>query len=136
RKALADALRIEMREIEINGSVRALHQVKLVSDRAGNHVARRKLGQLVILRHEALQLEVAQVAALAAQSFGEEETRSALEEQRRGVELHELHVPDFGSGAKGHCDTVAGSDLWVGSVAVHVAEAACGQQHGAGANLV
>ena len=50
--------------------------------------------------------------------------------KRGGMELDEFQVLDFGSGAVGHGDAIAGGHFGIGGVAVDLAEAAGGQQHG------
>src|SRR5208283_4874324 len=105
-------------------------------DGTRHDVARGQLPQLVIVAHEALQLEVTQVAAFAAERLRQKKSRRILQEQRRGMKLHELHVADLGAGAISHGHAVAGGDRWVRRVAVHLAEPTGGEEHGAGMDLM
>jgi len=90
----------------------------------------------VILRHEALQLQITQIRTFTAQGLGEQEARSAFQKQRRRVELDELHIADFCAGAIGHSDAIAGGHSGVRSVAVNVAQASGGKQYRTGVNVV
>ena len=78
-KRLRTRSSIEVRQVEIDGGVGPVGDFEFVSDGARHHVSRREFGQLVILRHEAFELDVAQVRAFATQSFGKEESRRALQ---------------------------------------------------------
>lgn len=84
-------------------------ELHLRVDGTGHHVAGSELQTAVILLHEALPLEVAQDAAVAAHGLGDEE-RGAVAgvEKRRGMELYELHVLHRTLGAVDHGDAVAG----------------------------
>ena len=65
----------------------------LMVDRAGDDVARRKLGALVIIGHEAVAgLGMLQQPALAAHRLGDQEILDLQIVQAGRVELHEFHV--------------------------------------------
>ena len=71
----------------------------LAVDRAGDNVARRKLGALVIIGHEAVAgLGILRMSALAAHRLGDQEIldREIVETGR--VKLHEFHVADTAAG--------------------------------------
>ena len=85
--------------------------------------------------HEPLAADVQEQGAFAAQSLGKEKAGGAGDVQGGGVELDELHVGDFGSGAPGERDAIAGGYIGVGGIEEDVAEAAGGQEHGARAEL-
>jgi len=53
----------------------------------------------VILRHEALELDIPQVGTLAAQRFRQQESRSVSSGTTPWDELHEFHVADFSARA-------------------------------------
>jgi len=48
------------------------------------------------------------------------------------MELHHLHVTDFGARTVGHRDTVAGSDVGIGGELVDLSGTTGGQDHGIG----
>ena len=67
----------------------------LVVDRAGDDVARRELGALVVIGHEAMAGDgVLQDPALAAYRLGDQEVLDLEIVEAGRVELHELHVGD------------------------------------------
>jgi len=90
----------------------------------------------MVLRHEAMQLDVAQVCAFAAQSLREQKAWGILQVQRRGVELDKFHIADFGAGTICHGDAVPGGDRRVGGVAVELTHAAGGEQNGGSRHLL
>ena len=107
------------------GAVLARH---LVGDPAGHHVPGGELGVRVDVEHEAPAVGVDQGRALAADRLGDQEV--ARRGQGGGVELVELQVRHRRPGAQGGGDAVAGGDLGVRGVAVELARAAGGQDHG------
>ena len=125
REARRDEPRIEVRDVE-QDVVRVRRQHAL-ADGAGDDVARGQLGAVVVSGHEALAVGVAEEAALAAHRLRDEERLDAGQVERRGVELHELHVHDLGARAVGDRDAVAGGDFCVRGCQVHLAGAACRQ---------
>jgi hypothetical protein len=66
-------------------------------------------------------------AAFAAHRLGDQEGLGLRVVQAGGVELDELHVPHPAARAPGHRDAVAGGDVGVGGVQVHLAGAAGGE---------
>ena len=124
------AAQIQMRARSGTNRFRGAADFHLVDNGTRYHIARCKFSHGMVLRHEATHLEIAQVSALTPQGFGEEKAGSALQIQRRGMELNELHVADLGAGAKGHRHSVAGSDGGIGGVAIELTQAPGGQQHG------
>ena len=71
-------------------------------------VARCQRQTFIVLLHEFLAVQRAKYAAIAAHRFRNQERRTvAWMEERRGMELHELHVLDGTFGAIDHRDTVA-----------------------------
>ncbi len=103
-------------------------------DGAGHHIARGEFQLGMVALHKALAAIVAQVRALAAQGFRDEEARRAGERERGGMELVKLHVGQLGAGQGRQSDAVAGSDGGIGGVGVDLARAAGGNQDGARAN--
>ena len=61
----------------------------------------RELFKRMVLRHEADFFVVAQICAVAAQSFGNQKAWRVFQIERGGMELDEFHVADFGPGAVG-----------------------------------
>ena len=101
-------LGILMRHVEIDMIFATL--LHLAVDGAGHNVSRSQREARVVFLHELLAVEVAQHGAVAAHSFGDQETGAiAGMEQRRGVELDELHVLHGTLGAIDHGDAVARS---------------------------
>ena len=84
------------------------------ADRRGDDVARREVGERVLVGHERDAVLVAQDRALAAQRLGEQRPRHRRVVQRGRVELHELEVGDRDAGAQRHRDAVAGRQRRVG----------------------
>ena len=68
----------------------------------GDDVARREVGERVLVGHERDAVVVAQDRALAPQRLGEERPRHRRVVQRGRVELHELEVGDGDAGAQRH----------------------------------
>ena len=101
----------------------------LVVDSTGDDVARSEAATLVVLLHEGGAILVAEDAAVAAHSLGDEEARllARVVETRR-VELDELHTLDNTLGAEGHSDAVTRGDRRVRRDLVDVADAA-GSHH-------
>ena len=125
---LAGQLGLLVGDVEVDEVVaRHLH---LVVDGACHDVARRKAAPLVIFLHELFAALRAQHRAVAAHGLGYQEAgRLAGVVERRGVELHELHVLYHTLGAEDHGYAVARGDDWVGSDLIDVADAA-GGHHG------
>ena len=67
--------------------------------------------------------------ALAAHGLGDEHERRLGRVERRGVELHELHVAQLHAGAMRERNAVSGRDRGVGGVAIDL-PAAAGGEHG------
>jgi hypothetical protein len=81
----------------------------LVVDRPGDDVARRKLGPLVIVGHEAMPgFRVDQQPAFAANGFGDQEILDLQIVEAGRVELHEFHVRHPASRPPGHRNAVPG----------------------------
>ena len=81
----------------------------LAVDGARDDVARRKLGALVVIGHEAVAgLGVGEDPALAAHRLGDQEILDLEIVEAGRVELHEFHVADAAAGAPRHGDAVAG----------------------------
>ena len=113
----------------------AVH-LHLVVDGAGDDVARRELGVADGSGHERLAVRPPQDRPLAAQRLADQERLRLRVVQAGRVELDELHVADRHAGAVGHGDAVAGRDVGVGRVEVHLAGAAGGQQRRARAEAL
>ena len=79
------------------------------ADGPGHHVARREVGERVLVGHERAPVVVAQDRALAAQRLREQRARHRRVVQRGRVELHELEVGDRDAGPQRHRDAVAGA---------------------------
>ena len=76
-----------------------------------------------------LEADVAQHAAFSAQCLGEQKPRRALNRQRRGMELHKLHVRQNRTRVIGDGHAVAGGDFGIRRLAIDLAYAARCQQH-------
>src|SRR6266568_1961078 len=100
-----------------------------------HHIARRKFAHGVILGHEAMHFKIAQVSALAAQRFRKQESRGILQIKSRRMKLDELHVADFGAGAKRHSDAVTSCNRGIRGIAVELPHAAAGEEHGGSRNV-
>ena len=86
-----------------------------------------------VAEHEPVALAVPQHAALAANAFGDEDAADARRPDHAGrVELHELHVDEFGPGVVGERVAVAGVLPRVARDLVRLADAAGGQNDGLG----
>ena len=94
----------------------------LDGDGARDHVARGEvLGGRRVALHELFALGIAQEAAFAARTLGDEHAR-AIDAGR--MELHELHVLEGKAGAKHHGVAVAGADMGRGAGEIGAAIAA------------
>ena len=81
-----------------------------------------------VAEHEPVALAVPQHAALAANAFGDEDAANARRPDHAGrVELHELHVDEFGPGVVGERVAVAGVLPRVRRDLVRLADAAGGE---------
>ena len=105
-------------------------------DGARYHVARGKLGQLMILGHEANHLHVAQAGAFTAQRFGDKKARRSFYIQSGGMELNKLHIAELGAGAKRHSYAVTGGDRRIGGLAKDLAQASSRQEDAAGTDAM
>ena len=100
----------------------------LAVDRPRHDVARRKLGALVIIGHEAVAgLGMLQDPALAAHRLGDQEILDLQIVQAGRVELHEFHVADAAPGAPRHRDPVAGRAARRGRIEIGAARPAGGE---------
>src|SRR5208283_269947 len=95
-----------------------------------------ELLSFVVALHETFEIDIAENAAFAAEGFAEEEARSALDGKGSGMELHELHVRKDGTGFVGDGHAVTGGEIGIGGFAEELAEAAGGEENGAGAEFV
>ena len=117
-----------MRNVEAN-VVDAVY-LHLLVDGARHDVARSQRETLVVLLHERLAVRQAQYAAVATHRLSDEERGVSLARmvERRGVELHELHVLHRALGTIYHRLAVARSDDGVGCGLVDGAAAARAHQ--------
>ena len=129
-------LGIEMGQIQINYRILGPADFEFMNDGAGDDVARGQFGHGMVLGHEAIHLEVAKVGTFAPQGLREKKARGFFQVERGGMELDELHVADFGAGTERHGDAIAGGNTGVGGVAIELAEAAGGEEHGRGGHLL
>ena len=127
REAGAHALRRQVGDVQVD-LVRA-RTCQLCVDGARDDIARRQLGPLVVLRHEAPSGGVHEEAALAAHRLRDKEDRRARQPQGGGVELDELHVHDLRPGPISDGDAIAGGHFGVGAHAVELAAAPRRQHH-------
>ena len=114
---------------------RAVHPAALLDLgrlRARDDVARGELHRVRrVVLHEALAVLVDQEPALAAAALGDEDPGR---EQRRRVELHELHVLQREPGAEGHRHPVAGARVRVRGRPVEATRAARREDDGLAAD--
>jgi len=75
----------------------------------------------MIAFHEFHAVTVAEHGAVSAQRFGNEKRPTGFMEQRRGMELNELHVCDHRAGAIGHGEPVSGGDGGVRRMEIYLA---------------
>ena len=137
--AVREALGVDVREVvlrllgvlvrHVEQDVVLAAHLHLVVDGAGHDVARRQRQAWVVLLHELLAVQRAQYAAVAAHGLGDEEVRMvARVVERRGVELHELHVGHRALGAVHHRYAVARGHGRIGRRLVDGTDAA-GRHH-------
>ena len=88
------------RQIEIDVRMPGLFHLR--DDRPADDVARSQFGPLVVVGHEAVAVAIDQLGPFAAHRLGDQVAAAAGDVQHRGMELHELHVAQFGPGAIGH----------------------------------
>ena len=121
-----------VRDVEIDAVQAALLHFEV--DGAGDDVARRQFGALVVPGHEARAVGQLEQAAFAAHRFGDEEGLGMGVVEAGGVELDEFHVGDPAAGAPAHGDAVTGRDVGIGGVEIDLARAARGQHDMLGGN--
>ena len=132
RELGADALRRHVAgDVEVHvGHAQTQH---LGVDAARDHVARREVAPLgVVALHERLAFLVHQPRAGATDGFRDQEARRVAVVERGRVELDVLGVDHARTGAVGHGETVAARAGRVGGAQEDLAEAAGGEQRGAG----
>ena len=115
-----------MGEVEVDVGVLGLGH--LGGDGQRDDVAGRQLGERMVGGHESLAIAVAEIGPFAAKRFGQEMAGRAGDVQDRGMELHEFHVAELGTRAKGHGVTVRRGDRRVGRFAIELPGSA-GRQH-------
>ncbi len=119
-------------EIDVFG----LGAVHFADDGARHDVARSELLRFGVALHEAFEIDVAKDAAFAAQGFREKKARRAFYGESGGMELHEFHVGEDGSGFVSDGHAVACGDFGIGGFAINLAETAGGKKDGTGPNFV
>ena len=124
RKAAREGRR-ELARVEVD----ALSGALLAHDRARDHVAGRQLRHAVQLLHEALAVVVHERRALAAHRLRDQRERIFRRVERRGMELHELHVGERHARAMRDGVAVSGRDDGIRGVAIHL-PASAGREHG------
>ncbi len=101
-------------------------------DRLGHDVARREVGERVLVEHEPLAVGIQEDRTLAAHSLGDERLlplRERAEPHHRRMELDELEVGDVGTGAHGQGHAVTGGHVRVRRLPEHLAEPARREDH-------
>ena len=114
-----------MRQVEID--VRVPRLLHLRDDRLADHVARGQLAARIVLGHEAMAVAIDQPGPFAAHRLGDQAAAAAGDVQHGGMELHELHVAQFGAGAIGDRQAVAGGHRGIGRFAIDLPGAAGAQ---------
>ena len=131
-QALEDLLRPEMAKIEEDVAVDSPALVDLGLLRPGNDVARRELHRVRRVPDEkALGVLVQKVRALSPATLGDEDARGR---ERRGMELHHLHVLQRNPHPERHRHPVAGAGVRVGRTRVEPSGASCGDDDRLGAD--
>ncbi len=134
RKAVLHKVGRLVRDVKIK--ILAAGFERLACDRVGNHVARRQLSALVIVKGKALAVTVQQHRALAAHGFADEKALAVLVRRKGGgMELHARQVADLGAQHVGKGNAVAGGDRGVGGVLIDPADAAGRQNAVAAAEI-
>ena len=118
-------LRVLMRHVKID--MRDAVLLHLAVDGAGYDVAGRKRQPAVILFHKRVAVGQFQHCTVATHGLCDEVGRMGLTGviERRGMELHELHILHCSLGAVDHCFTVACSNDGVGGRLVDSSTATC-----------
>ena len=118
-------LRIEVRQVEID--VRVPRLLHLADARQAHHVARGQLAARIVVGHEAVAVAIDQPGPFAARGLADQAAAAAGDVEHGGMELHELHVAQFGAGPIGHGHAVAGGHVGIGGFAIELAGPAGGQ---------
>ena len=127
-KPLEDLLRAEVPQIEQDVAVDAAALVDLDLLGAGDHVAARELHRVRrVVLEEAVALGVEQVRALAAAALGDQDAGRG---ERRGMELHHLHVLQRHADPQRQGHPVARARVGIRRPAVQPARAAGGEDDG------
>lgn len=125
REACFEGAGGEVADVEID--VREIRFADLGDDRPADDVARGEFEGWVIILHEAVAVAIDEVAAFAADGFGDEGAACAGDVEGRGVELDHLHVLESRAGAVGHGVTIGGRDLGIGGLAEELTRPAAGE---------
>ena len=145
-KAIAEAGRVDARKtflqefgglgghVEIN--VLCVGAMHFTDDGASDDIAWSEFLSFGVALHETLEKNIAEDAAFSAKSFGKQEARRALDGQRGGMELHELHIGEDRAGFVGDGHAVASGHFGIGGFAIDLAEAASGKKNRERADLV
>ncbi|KXK00369.1 MAG: hypothetical protein UZ03_NOB001002781 [Nitrospira sp. OLB3] len=117
--------RPQMRHVQIHvARPRGRH---LRPDGPRHDIPRRQRPVRMIPVHEQLALDVAQSAAFPPDGFREQKRRTGRQVERRGVELHELHVREHRPGSKRHRHAVAGGIAGIGGPRINLPGPSGGQ---------
>ncbi len=130
RESLLQAFAIQVGKVKIDDRLARRRNFQLVGNGAGDDIARSQLRHIVVLRHEAAEIRIAQISAFAAQRLGEQKARRVFQIKSCRMELNEFHVADFGARPKGHGNAIARSDPGVRGIGIDLAHAAGGQHDG------
>ena len=125
REVLVQEVRAFVADVQIDAVQALLFHFKI--NRPRHHVARRKFGARVVLRHEAGAVGQQQQAAFSAHGLADQKGFGVRVVQAGRVELDELHVLHPAAGTPGCGDTVSGGRVRIGGVQVNLAGTARGQ---------
>src|SRR5579864_2186117 len=90
----------------------------------------------MVLGHEAIKLEIAQIRALAPQALIQKKARHLLHVKGRGTKLNELQVGDFRTRAKRHAHAIGRSRFRIGGISINLTDSARCQKDNRTGNLL
>ena len=113
---------LEVAHVQID--LRVVGPEHVPQDGPRNDVARGQLRVGVVVLHEGAAAAIAQLGAGAADRLADQRAARAGQVERRGMELHELHVHELRARAPGHRDAIARRDGRIRRLAVDLTEPA------------
>ena len=108
----------------------------LVNDGSQHQISRSSLACRVVFPHEAIEFEIAQIAAFLQQCIRQRNLRHFLHAQRGGMKLDKFQIAEFGARLEAKRDSIARGCGRICCAAIDLAQPTIGKQHGGTGDLV